>query len=459
MLSMSAELAAPADTAASRPLRCAVYARVSVEDGQDKQMPSIDVQTQACQAFIAAHRHENWQAIDAAYADNGYSGANLQRPALRRLLDDMQSDTIDVVVVHRFDRLSRSIADLEILLPLFTIPGIRLVSVTQPLDTESPMGRLNLNLLTSFAQFERELIGARTREKLTATRASGRWQGTAAPLGYRIDHEQRLVVVDAEAAMVRDIFQRFVDLNSISALVEFLQERGYKTKRWVTRDRKKRGGLPFDRNAVYRLLNNRMLIGEVYYEGEWHRGQHRPIVDLALWDRVHEIMAQRARRKGVPNQGRDLLDFPLAGRLFWHDGRAFGCFESSPREGKRYRYYMAATGSQPGDAGAQPENLPCSLLHDVVIDQIRQRLREPQLLLDQLLGEHQCEQVFDKDLVIAAMRRLDDAWGLFIDKTQTQLVLTLIDRVTLYPDQVAIRWNQQGWETLLREHYRPKKTT
>lgn len=202
-----------------------------------------------------------------------------------------------------------------------------------------------------------------------------------------------------------------------------------------------------------------MLIGEVYYEGEWHRGQHRPIVDLALWDRVHEIMAQRARRKGVPNQGRDLLDFPLAGRLFWHDGRAFGCFESSPREGKRYRYYMAATGSQPGDAGAQPENLPCSLLHDVVIDQIRQRLREPQLLLDQLLGEHQCEPVFDKDLVIAAMRRLDDAWGLFIDKTQTQLVLTLIDRVTLYPDQVAIRWNQQGWETLLREHYRPKKTT
>lgn len=245
---MEDELAALARTTAPRPLRCAVYARVSVEDGQDKQMPSIEVQTQACRAFIEAHRHENWLALDAVYADNGYSGGNLQRPALRRLLDDMQSDQIDVVVVHRFDRLSRSIFDLETLLPLFTIPGIRLVSVTQPLDTESPEGRLNLHLLTSFAQFERELIG------------------------------------------------------------------------------------------------------EVYYAGEWHRGTHRPIVDLALWDRVHEMMTQRARRTGTPNQGRDLLDFPLAGRLFWQDGRAFSCFESSSRKGKRYRYYTAPTGDQPDDS-------------------------------------------------------------------------------------------------------------
>ena len=454
---MDVELADSATITVSRPLRCAVYARVSVEDKQDAQMPSIEVQAEACRAFIEAHRHENWQAIDAVYADNGYSGANLQRPALRRLLDDMQSDKIDVVVVHRFDRLSRSIFDLQTLLPLFTIPGIRLVSVTQPLDTESPMGRLNLHLLTSFAQFERELIGERTREKLTATRASGRWQGTAAPLGYRIDREQRLAVVDAEAGMVRDIFQRFLDLGSMSALVEFLQRRGYKTKSWVTRDRKKRGGGPFDRNAVYRLLNNRVLIGEVFYEGEWHRGQHRPIVDLALWDRVHEVMEQRARRKGVSNQDRDFLAFPLAGRLFWRDGRAFGCFESSPRDGKRYRYYTAPTGNQPDDAEPQPENLPCALLHEVVIDQIRQRLRDPQLLLDKLLDEQQGEPAFDRDLAVAAMKRLDDAWGMLIDKTQAQLVLSLVEQVTLYPEQMKIRWSQQGWETLLREHYRPEK--
>lgn len=452
---MDAEPTDPAKHTALRPLRCAMYVRVSVEDKQDAQMPSIEVQAQACLSFIEAHRHENWQAIEAVYADNGYSGANLQRPALRRLLDDMQSDKIDVVVVHRFDRLSRSIADLETLLPLFTVPGIRLVSVTQPLDTEPPMGRLNLNLLTSFAQFERELIGERTREMLTATRASGRWQGTAAPLGYRIDHEQRLVVVDAEAAMVCDIFQRFLDLDSMSALVESLQQRGYKTKSWVTRDRKNRGGGLFDRNAVYRLLNNRVLIGEVYYEGQWHRGQHRPIVDLTLWERVHEVMTQRARRKGVPNQGRDRLDFPLAGRLFWHDGRAFGCFESSARDGKRYRYYTAPTGSQPDDPAPQPENLSCSVLHELVIDQIRQRLRNPHLFLEKLLAEHHGEPAFDRDLAVAAMQRLDDVWGMLIDKTQAQLVLSLVGQVTLYPDQMGLRWNQKGWETLLQELYRP----
>jgi site-specific DNA recombinase len=194
--------------------------------------------------------------------------------------------------------------------------------VTQPLDTGSPEGRLNLHPLTSFAQFERELIGERTREKLTATRANGLWQGNGAPLGYLVDHQQRLAVVDAEAGMVRDIFRRFLDLGSMGDLVEFLQQRGYKTKHWVTREGKKRGGQLFDRNAVYRLLNNRMLISEVYYDGQWHRGQHTPIVDVELWDRVHEVMAQRARRKGVPTKGRDPLDFPLAGRLFWHDGRA-----------------------------------------------------------------------------------------------------------------------------------------
>lgn len=454
---MEDELVALARPTAPCPLRCAVYARVSVEDGQDKQMPSIEVQTQACRAFIEAHRHKNWLALDGVYADNGYSGGNLQRPALRRLLDDMQSNQIDVVVVHRFDRLSRSIFDLETLLPLFTIPGIRLVSVTQPLDTKSPEGRLSLHLLTSFAQFERELIGERTREKLTATRASGRWQGSAAPLGYRIDHEQRLAVVDAEAAMVRDIFQRFLDLGSMSALVEFLQQRGYKTKSWVTRDRKKRGGGLFDRNAAYRLLNNRVLIGEVYYEGEWHRGPHRPIVDLALWNRVHEVMEQRARRKGTSNQDRDLLDFPLAGRLFWHDGRAFGCFESSSRKGKRYRYYTAPTGDQPDDSEPHPKNLPCAVLHEIVTDQIRQRLRDPSLLLDTLLDGHQGEPVFDRNLALAAMKQLDDVWGMFIDKTQAQLMLNLVQQVTLYPDQMQLRWSQQGWETLLREHYRPEK--
>jgi DNA invertase Pin-like site-specific DNA recombinase len=438
------------ETSPPRPVRCAVYARVSVDDRQDSEMPSVEVQGQACRAYIDAHRHEHWQAIESAYEDSGYSGGDLQRPALRRLLDDMQSDKVDVVVVHRLDRLSRSVQDLCILLPLFTIPGIRLVSVTQPLDTGTPEGRLNLHLLTSFAQFERDLIGERTREKLSATRAKGLWQGNGAPLGYRVDHQQRLVVVDAEAGMVRDIFRRFLDLGAMSSLVEFLQKRGYKTRHWVTRDGKKRGGQLFDRNAVYRLLNNRILIGEVYYDGEWHRGQHTPIVDLELWDQVHAVLAQRARRKGVPSKGRDSLDFPLAGRLFWQDGRAFTCFESSPRHGRRYRYYIAPSGGEAAVDGVAPVNLATVELHKAVIHHLREQFRDPHVLSAGLLAEHRDDADFDEARIIDALNRLDAAWHLFIDKTQAHLVLSLVDRVTLQPDGMVIRWNLAGLAKLVR---------
>lgn len=435
----------------STPLRCAVYVRVSVADRQDADMPSIEVQTQSCLAYIEAHRQQNWQAIDPVYADDGYSGVDLQRPALRRLLDDMQSDKVDAVVVHRLDRLSRSVRDLCIVLPLFTIPGVRLVSVTQPLDTATPEGRLNLHLLTSFAQFEREIIGERTREKLTATRAKGLWQGDGAPLGYRVDHQQRLVVLDAEAGMVRDIFRRFLAMGSMGDLVEFLQRRGYKTKSWVTRQGNKRGGQLFDRNAVYRLLNNRMLIGEVYYDGGWHPGQHTPIVDLDLWNQVHEVMAPRARRKGVPSKVRDPLDFPLVGRLFWHDGGGFTCFESSPRQGQRYRYYLAPSCGGAEDAGTRPVNLASAELHQVVIHHLRELFRNPRPLLDGLPVEYRNDPVFDETHVTHALKRLDDAWDLFLDKTLAHLILSLVERVTLYPDRMAIRWDLQGLAKLLRE--------
>lgn len=448
---MSHDLALTAEPSPLRSLRCAVYVRVSVDDRQDSDMPSVEVQGQACRAYIEAYRHENWQAIEAVYEDCGYSGGDLKRPALRQLLDDMQSDKVDVVVVHRLDRLSRSVQDLSILLPLFTIPGIRLVSVSQPLDTATPEGRLNLHLLTSFAQFERELVGERTREKLTATRANGLWQGNGAPLGYRVDHQQRLAVVDAEAGMVRDIFRRFLDLGSMGELVEFLQKRGYKTKHWVTREGKKRGGQLFDRNAVYRLLNNRMLIGEVYYDGDWHPGQHTPIVDLELWNQVHEVMSQRARRKGVPTQGRDPLDFPLEGRLFWHDGRAFACFESSLRQGRRYRYYLAPPNDGTEGAGTSPVNLATTELHNVVIHYIREQFRNPHPLLDGLLVECSDDPTIDEARIMQALNKLDAAWHLFVDKTQAHLMLSLVERVTLQPDGMAIRWNPRGLAALIRE--------
>jgi len=183
-----------------------------------------------------------------------------------------------------------------------------------------------------------------------------------------------------------------------------------------------------------------MLIGEVYYDGEWHRGQHTPIVDLELWNQVHEVMAQRARRTGVPTKDRDPLDFPLAGRLFWHDGRAFTCFESSPRQGRHYRYYIAPSGDETeGDATA-PVNLATAELHNAVIHHIRGQFRNPQGLLPRLLAECGDDPAIDEASITHALSRLDAAWHLFIDKTQAHLMLTLVERVTLRPNGMAIRW-------------------
>ena len=321
----------PSPENAAQPIRCAVYARVSVNDSSESEFTSVDAQVEACRAYIASHRPEGWVALDSNYEDQGYSGGTIDRPALRTLLADMAKGKVDVVVVHRLDRLSRSVADLSDLLPLFTIPGIQLVSVIQSIDTATPSGRLTLNLLTSFAQYERQLIGERTRDKLAATRSRGLWQGNATPLGYGVDLNQRLIVVEPEAGAVRDIFRRFVTTGATSAMLESLSLQDFKTKAWKTKDGKKRGGRPFDRNALYKLLNNRMYIGEVFFSGTWHQGKHTPIVDLDLWQQVHDLMKQRARRTGVPSTPKNEVLFPLMGKLFWEDGRTFKPTESSPQ--------------------------------------------------------------------------------------------------------------------------------
>jgi DNA invertase Pin-like site-specific DNA recombinase len=222
-------------------------------------------------------------------------GATLKRPGLRALLDVIRQDKIDVVVVHRLDRLSRSLFDLSELIPLLRVQRVELVSVTQQLDTQTPNGRLSLNLLTNFAEFEREIIGERTRDKVAATRGKGLWQGKGTPLGYGVDFEQRLVVIAHEADLVRDVFRQYLGLDSMTELMELLQRRRVKNKKWITRDAKPRGGQSLDRTAVYRILGNRMYIGEAYFSGEWHRGVYPPIVDIELWNQAHAKLAKRAR--------------------------------------------------------------------------------------------------------------------------------------------------------------------
>lgn len=357
------------------------------------------------------------------------------------MLEDVRQDKIDVVVVHRLDRLSRSLFDLTDLIPLFTVQQVALVSVTQPLDTRTPNGRLSLNLLTSFAQFEREIIGERTRDKVAATRAKGMWQGSGTPLGYTVDFEHRLVVVDSEVGLVQDIFRRYLSYASTSELISHLQKHNAKNKTWLTRDGKKRGGLLLDRTAVYRILNNRMYIGEALFHGEWHSGIYPPIIDLNLWKQVQDKLVQRARRKGVANETRDPLEFPLIGKLFWHDGRAYKFFKSSPRDQKQYLYYVAPTTPEEKASGTGPVNLTTTVLQSVVIEHLRSRLREPGKWIADLLELARGYPKLDEANIAQALKKIDDAWPQFTEQTQAQTLFAVVDRVNAFPDKLGINFN------------------
>lgn len=431
--------------------RCAIYARVSVSSqDSNTQLTSLQAQVQACENFIQSQRSMGWELVAPPYIDDGYSGGTLDRPALIELTRDVEAGKFDAVIVQRLDRLCRSVADICDLLPLFSITKTSLVSLTQAFDSETPTGRLTLHLLSTFGQFERELAGERVRDKFAITRASGRWQRSGIPLGYTLTDQQELQVNAPEAAVVRDIFQRFLAADSMTQLVEELSSLDYRTKNHISRNGNQHGGKHFDRNTLNQLLRNRAYIGEVFYKDAWHPGKHDSIIDRALWDQVQSIRNQRARRTGIPTAIRQVEDFPLAGLVFWCDGSAYTLYETSNRKGQRYRYYTApkTTSGQTDSPG--PVTLPTHELHQVVIHHLRERLKDPQPWLDDLPEEWKSWPEFDPEHVKTSLSKLDQTWRYFIPQMVADVMRQLVSRVTIYPDQVQISVNASALSMLLK---------
>lgn len=431
--------------------RCAIYARVSVSSKDSStQLTSLQAQMQACESYIQAQLSMGWELVAPPYIDDGYSGGTLDRPALIELRRDVEAGKFDAVIVQRLDRLCRSVGDICDLLPLFSITKTSLVSLTQAFDSETPTGRLTLHLLTTFGQFERELAGERVSDKFAITRASGRWQRSGVPLGYTLTDQQELQIQSTEAAVVRDIFKRFLAADSMTHFIEELSGLDYRTKSHISRNGNKHGGKHFDRNTLNQLLRNRAYVGEVFYKDAWHPGKHEPIIDRALWDQVQAIRNQRARRTGIPTAIRHIEHFPLSGLVFWHDGGAYTLYESSNRKGQRYRYYTApkTTSGQPDDSG--PVTLPTHELHQVVIDHLRERLKDPQPWLDDLPEEWKSWPEFDPEHVKTSLGKLDQTWRYFIPHMVADVIRQLVNRVVLYPDQVQISVNASALSVLLK---------
>src|ERR1700751_1617776 len=292
-------------------VRCAIYTRKSSEEGLEQEFNSLQAQREACEAFIHSQRHEGWVCLRAAYDDGGFSGATMERPDLQQLLADLTAGRVDTIVVYKIDRLTRSLTDFAKIVEILDARGASFVSVTQQFNTTTSMGRLTLNVLLSFAQFEREVIGERIRDKIAAAKKKGMGMGGMPPLGYRVQ-DRKLVIVDSEAEIGRSIFRRYGEIGSVRLLKDEFEARGIKSKSWTSASGRRVGGKPFSRGALYLMLQNRLYRGEIVHKGQSHRGEHTAIIDQPLWEAVQAQLAANTaeRTSGIPQPSL------LAGMLF-----------------------------------------------------------------------------------------------------------------------------------------------
>jgi site-specific DNA recombinase len=351
-------------------VRCAVYTRVSTEYGLDQEFNSLDAQHEAAEAYVRSQAHDGWTLIRTRYDDGGYSGGSTERPALQRLLADIRDRWIDIVVVYKVDRLTRSLADFAKLVELFDAHGVSFVSVTQQFNTTTSMGRLTLNVLLSFAQFEREVTGERIRDKIGASKRRGLWVGGMVPLGY-LSRDRKLFIEEEEAERVRTIFQRYLELGSIRLLLADLRERGIVTKVRHLSDGRTVGGIPFTRGPLAYLLRNRFYIGEVVFKDQVCPGEHPPILDRDLFEAVQRRLAEQHNGYHAARASPEAV---LMGRIF--DDRGNLMSPSHSRKGQaRHRYYVSSAVIQgkPQAAGSVTR-VPAAKVEAVIVDAVRRHI-------------------------------------------------------------------------------------
>jgi len=331
--------------------RCAIYTRKSSDEGLDQSFNSLDAQREAGEAYVKSQAHEGWKAVPTMYDDGGYSGGTMERPGLQLLLADIDAGLIDVVVVYKIDRLTRSLPDFARIVERFDARDVSFVSVTQSFNTTSSMGRLTLNVLLSFAQFEREVTGERIRDKIAASKARGMWMGGNVPLGYDLPAPgTRTLQINAEdAERLQQIFSRYLELGSVHALQRELAEQGFHSKQRITGSGKTTGGTPFSRGALFHLLRNRIYLGQIPHKGVFHKGEHDAIVPQDLFDKVQSMLDTNARRHKSANEVR-ARRAPLTGKLFDAAGETMSPSFSRGKSGQLYRYYVSASLQQGGPA-------------------------------------------------------------------------------------------------------------
>lgn len=425
--------------ASVKKLRCAVYTRKSTDEGLDKEFNTLDAQREACESYIASQRAEGWVLVRDRYDDGGFSGGTLDRPALKRLLADIEQGLIDVVVLYKIDRLSRSLMDFAKLVETFEAHGVTFTSVTQSFSTTTSMGRLTLNILLSFAQYEREIIGERIRDKVAASKARGMWMGGKVPLGYDVAN-RKLVVNEDEAARVRRVFELFVETGSGVETVARLRAEGATSKT----------GRPLDKGDVYKLLNNRTYVGEAAHKGQVYPGEHHGIVPRELWDRAHAVLQISPRVRA--DQNRAQTPALLKGLIFGVDGRALSPTHAR-KNGRLYRYYVAQRVLK-GDAARDDtivRRVSAAEIEAAVVDQVRALLRQPEIVVGTWRAARREAPDLTEGEVQDALHRLDPLWEHLFPAEQSRIVRSLVERVVVGPAGADIRLRLDGLGGLVRD--------
>jgi site-specific DNA recombinase len=420
-----------------RKLRCAVYTRKSSEEGLEQEFNSLHAQREACEAYVASQRSEGWVLVRDHYDDGGVSGGTLDRTALQRLLEDVEDGLIDVIVVYKIDRLSRSLADFAKLVEVFDRNQVTFVSVTQSFNTTTSMGRLTLNILLSFAQFEREVTAERIRDKIAASRRKGMWMGGVPPYGYRVEN-RKLLIDEKRAAHVRWIFTRFLEVGSATVLARELAEQDIRTTR----------GNLIDKKFLYRMLSNRAYLGEAVHKGESFPGEHSAIIDQDTWDKVHAILSESPRKRAA----RTRAETPalLKGLLFGPDGAAFSPTHTR-RRGKLYRYYVSQTVLKHGAGACPVGRVPAGEIEAAVIEQLRIVFRQPEIIAGTWKATRAHNDAISEGDARSALQQLDPLWDELFPAEQTRIVSLLVERIDISSEGLDLQLRNDGLTELHRE--------
>jgi site-specific DNA recombinase len=414
-------------------VRCAIYTRKSSEEGLDQEFNSLQAQREACEAFISSQVHEGWVCLRTGYDDGGFSGATMGRPALQRLLADIAAGRVDTIVVYKIDRLTRSLADFAKIVEILDAKGASFVSVTQQFNTTTSMGRLTLNVLLSFAQFEREVIGERIRDKIAASKKKGMWMGGVPPLGYRVQ-DRKLVIIDSEAEIVRSIFRRYAELGSVRLLQVELEAQGRKSKSWTSAAGRVIGGKPFSRGALYLMLRNRIYRGEIVHKGQSHTGEHTPIIDHPLWDAVQMRLAGNSGGRNAGTGTRQLS--LLAGMLFDADGNRMTP-SYAVKKGTRYRYYVSRQLiTQDRRESSTALRIPAGEIEHLVTSRVRQWLLDP----GNIYQATRLPDLSAQRRLVAGVAEIGKSWPELPGTRQRAVLTALIERIDVGADQIDIHF-------------------